>query len=189
MLLGKCHSDRHSPIGIRQSPIGNWQSTIDNRNIFTVMNIRRFNWHIWAGFFLSIIAFISYGLFFVNFPITRDFPWANLILCMIAAAFLFVGIRRAFAPDRSRLVKVGSSLLAALSVLIIGLFIFSMFIMARWLPASQGAPRVGNRAPEFTLVDANSKATSLAELLSTPINVANTTKPRGVLLIFYRGYW
>ena len=65
------------------------------------MNIRRFNWHIWAGFLLSIIAFLSYGLFFVNFPITRDVPWANLILFLIAASLLFVGIRRAFAPDRS----------------------------------------------------------------------------------------
>ncbi len=153
------------------------------------MNIRRFNWHIWAGFLLSIIAFLSYGLFFVNFPITRDVPWANLILFMIAASLLFVGIRRAFAPDRSRLAKVGSSLLAGLGVLMIGFFIFITFIMARWLPASQGAPRVGNRAPEFTLVDPNGKATSLAELLSTPINVTNTVKPRGVLLIFYRGYW
>lgn len=153
------------------------------------MNIRSFNWHIWAGFLLSIIAFVSYTVFFVNFPITRDFPWANLILFMIAAALLFVGVRRAFAPDRSRLAKVGSSILAVLGVLIIGLFIFSIFVFARWLPASTGAPRLGNKAPEFTLADANGKATSLVELLTTPINVSNTAKPRGVLLIFYRGYW
>ncbi|HET6671104.1 MAG TPA: hypothetical protein VFH15_12820 [Pyrinomonadaceae bacterium] len=153
------------------------------------MNIRRLNWHIWAGFLLSILAFVSYTLFFVNFPITRDFPWANLILFMIAAALLFVGVRRAFAPDRSRLAKVGSSILAVLGVLIIGLFIFTIFIMARWLPPASGAPRVGNKAPEFTLVDVNGKATSLAELLTTPMNVSNTAKPRGVLLIFYRGYW
>jgi flagellar biosynthesis component FlhA len=153
------------------------------------MNIRSFNWHIWAGFLLSIIAFVSYTVFFVNFPLTRDFPWANLILFMIAAALLFVGVRRAFAPDRSRLAKVGSSILAALGVLIIGLFIFLIFVFARWLPASTGAPRIGNKAPEFTLADANGKATSLGELLTTPINVSNTAKPRGVLLIFYRGYW
>lgn len=153
------------------------------------MNIRRFNWHIWAGFLLSIIAFVSYGLFFVNFPITRDVPWANLILFMIAASLLFVGIRRAFAPDRSRLAKVGSSVLAVLGLLLFGSFIFMTFVFARWLPASEGAPRVGNRAPEFTLSDPNGKPVSLAELLSTPINVTSTGKPRGVLLIFYRGYW
>lgn len=153
------------------------------------MNIRKFNWHIWAGFLLSFLASLSYPLFFVNFPFTRDFPWANLILFMMAAALLFVGVRRAFAPDRSRLAKVGSSVLAALGVLIIGLFIFAILVFARWLPASTGAPRLGNKAPEFTLADANGKATSLAELLTTPINVSSTAKPRGVLLIFYRGYW
>ena len=153
------------------------------------MDIRRLNWHIWAGFLLSIIAFLSYAFFFVTFPITRDFPWANLILCMIAVAFLFVGIRRAFAPDRSRIAKIGSSLLAGLSLLIIGLFVFTTLIAARWLPASQAAPRVGNKAPEFTLTDANGKSISLAELLSTPMNASSGTKPSGVLLIFYRGYW
>lgn len=153
------------------------------------MNIRRFNWHIWAGFLLSIVAFVSYSLFFVNFPITRDFPWANLILCMIALALLFVGVRRAFAPDRSLIAKVGSSLLAGLGVLIIGLFIFATLIFARWLPASEGAPRAGNKAPEFTLTDSNGKSTSLAELRAAPISIENPAKPRGVLLIFYRGYW
>lgn len=153
------------------------------------MNIRTFNWHIWAGFLLCIITFLSYPTFFVNFPITRDFPWANIILFMIAAALLFVGVRRAFAPGRSRLVKIGSSILATLGVLTIAFFIFTVFIAARWLPASLGAPRVGNKAPEFTLADATGKPTSLAELLTTPMNVSNTAKPRGVLLIFYRGYW
>jgi hypothetical protein len=153
------------------------------------MNIRRFNWHIWAGFLLSFIGAVSYTLFFVNFPITRDFPWANLLLFMIAAGLLFVGVRRAFAPDRSRLAKVGSSVLATLGVLIIGVFIFAILIAGRWLPPAQGAPRIGNKAPEFTLADASGKATSLADLLTTPINVTNTAKPRGVLLIFYRGYW
>lgn len=153
------------------------------------MDIRKFNWHIWAGFLLSIVAFLSYFFFFVTFPITRDFPWANLILFIIAGALLLVGVRRAFAPDRSGLVKIGSVLLATLGVLVMALFIFTTFIAGRWLPSSLGAPRAGNRAPEFTLNDANGKPTSLAELLNTPINVTSTAKPRGVLLIFYRGYW
>ena len=153
------------------------------------MNIRKFNWHIWAGFLLCIITFISYPTFFVNFPITRDFPWANIILFMIAAALLLVGVRRAFEPGRSRLGKIGTSIIGALGVLIIGFFIFTVFIAARWLPSSQGAPRVGNRAPEFTLQDVNGKLTSLAELLNTPMNVSKVGKPRGVLLVFYRGYW
>ena len=153
------------------------------------MNLRKFNWHIWAGFLVSIIAFLSYPFFFVNFPITRDFPWANLILCMIAVALLLVGVRRAFASDRSWLTKSGSSLLAALSVSIIALFIFTVFIGGRQLPAAQGAPRLGNKAPDFTLTASNGQATSLAELLTNPISPGRPAKPRGVLLVFYRGYW
>ena len=138
---------------------------------------------------LTIIAFMSYPTFFVNYPITRDFPWVNIILFLIAAGLLLVGVRRAFAPDRSRLAKVGSSILAGLGVLILAFFVFTIFIAGRWLPKSEGAPRIGNKAPEFTLSDVNGKPTSLAELLSTPMNVSNGAKPRGVLLVFYRGYW
>jgi len=54
------------------------------------------------------------------------------------------------------------------------------------LPESKGAPKVGQKAPEFTLVDTSRKPVSLAELLSTPIN---GNAPKGVLLVFYRGYW
>lgn len=154
------------------------------------MNIQRFNWQIWAGFLLTIAAFLSYPFFFVDFPFTRDFPWANLLLFGIAALLLFVGIRRAFAPDRSRAAKIGSSILAGLGIVVIGLFVFTAFIMARWLPAAHGAPQIGQTAPDFTLADATGKPTSLSDLLSTPINgTAGSAKPRGVLLIFYRGYW
>jgi peptidoglycan/LPS O-acetylase OafA/YrhL len=66
------------------------------------MKFRRFNWPIWAGFLLSLLAFLSYFSVFVWFPVTRDFPWANLLLFGIAAALLLVGVRQAFAPDRPR---------------------------------------------------------------------------------------
>ncbi|HET7287403.1 MAG TPA: hypothetical protein VFI71_08035, partial [Pyrinomonadaceae bacterium] len=77
-------------------------------------------------------------------------------------------------------------IVATLSVVIIGLFVFTIFVGGRWLPASKGAPQVGQRAPEFTLPDANGKQVSLNELLTSPIN---GTAPKGVLLVFYRGYW
>ena len=150
------------------------------------MMIQRFNWQIWAGFLLSVIAFLSYPFIFVRFPVTRDFPWANLLLFGIAATLLLVGVRRAFAPDRRRISKIVSSILATLSVAILGFFIFAAFIMSRWLPASHGAPQIAQKAPDFSLADTNSRLVSLSELLSTPIR---GTAPKGVLLIFYRGYW
>lgn len=150
------------------------------------MNVRRFNWPIWAGFLLSLIAFLSYFFVFVWFPVTRDFPWANLLLFAFAAALLLLGLRRAFSPDRPRRSKIAGAILATVSVAIFGFFIFATFIMARRLPASQSAPQMSQKAPDFTLPDTNRKAVSLSELLASPVNGKPT---KGVLLVFYRGYW
>jgi len=68
----------------------------------------------------------------------------------------------------------------------IALFLFSYFVVARWLPPSTGAPQVGQKVPEFTLPDSTGRQVSLNELLTTPID---GKAPKGVLLIFYRGYW
>lgn len=150
------------------------------------MKTRSFNWPVWAGLLLSVFAFISYFFVFVRFPVTRDFPWANLLLFALAAVLLLVGVRRAFAPERRSVSKVAGLIAATLGVAIFGLFIFSTFVMARWMPAAQGAPQVGRKAPEFSLADTDGRAVSLSELLSTPIN---GRAPKGVLLVFYRGHW
>ena len=148
--------------------------------------MKEFNWQIWLGFLLSVVALLTYPFVFVSWPVTRDFPWANLLLFGIAVVLLLFGIRRAFAPDRRRISKIAASMLATLSILILGLFLFSFFVASRWLPASRGAPQIGQKAPDFTLADTSSRPLSLSELLSAPID---GNAPKGVLLIFYRGYW
>jgi len=150
--------------------------------------MKKFNWMIWAGFLLSVIAFLSYPLFFVRFAATRDFPWANLLLFVLAGVLTLIGIRRAFAADRPhpKRSKAAGATLALLSVLVLSFFVFSVFIMSRWLPASTGAPRVGQKAPDFTLTDQSGKPVSLGDLLTSSVD---GKIPRGVLLIFYRGYW
>src|SRR5258706_11345694 len=154
------------------------------------MRKQRFNWPIWAGLLLSVFALVSYPFVFVRWPVTRDFPWANLLLFGIATMFLFLGVRQAYAAGGRRRSRIISSIVATLSVLILGLFVFSFFIASRWLPASHAAPRVGQKAPDFSLVDTSGKTVSLAELLSAPLDgKAASPSPRGVLLIFYRGYW
>lgn len=152
------------------------------------MNLRRINWPLWVGLLLTVAAFMSFFFIFVRFPITRDFPWANFVLFAIAAVFLFLGLRRGFAPDRPHPLrsKIVSLLVTVVGVLVIGLFAFAYFVGGRMLPASKGAPQVGQRAPEFTLPDSTGKQVSLNELMTSPIN---GKAPRGVLLIFYRGYW
>jgi hypothetical protein len=150
------------------------------------MKLSKINWPIWTGFLMSVIAFVSYPLVFVIFPVTRDFPWANLLLFALAGFLLFVGIRRAFASDRPRRSKIAGSIVTVLSAAIFGFFIFAVFIFARNLPAAHSAPQLGQKAPEFTLTDTNGKSVSLAELLTTPVKGG---PPKGVLLVFYRGYW
>ena len=152
------------------------------------MNLRRINWPLWVGLLLTIASFSSFFFIFVRFPITRDFPWANFVLFAIAAVLLFIGLRRGFASDRPHPLrsKIVSVLVTVVGVLVIGFFAFAYFVGGRMLPASKGAPQVGQRAPEFTLPDSTGKQVSLNELMTAPIN---GKAPRGVLLIFYRGYW
>jgi len=146
----------------------------------------RFNWSLWLGLLLSVFALISYPFVFVRWPVTRDFPWANLLIFGLAAILMFIGVRQAFGAGRRRGARILSSFVAAVSLLILGLFIFSFFIASRWLPAAHGAPQIGQKAPTFSLVDTTGKTVSLSQLLAEPIN---GKAPRGVLLIFYRGYW
>jgi len=149
------------------------------------MNLRRFNWPLWLGFVLSVVTFFSYFAVFVWYPLTRDFPWANLLLFAVSAVLLLVGVRRALAGDRRRS-KIAAVIVATLGVVVIAFFLLAFFVGGRLLPASKGAPQVGQKAPDFSLNDSTGKAVSLNELLTTPINGA---APKGVLLVFYRGYW
>ena len=64
--------------------------------------------------------------------------------------------------------------------------IFAIFIAGRFLPPSTGAPHVGQKVPEFTLSDAKGRQVSLNQLTSEPVD---GKAPKGVLLVFYRGWW
>ncbi len=53
------------------------------------------------------------------------------------------------------------------------------------LPPSKGAPKVGEKAPDFTLPDSTGKPVKLSEFIAA----GNGAKSAWVLLVFYRGYW
>jgi membrane protease YdiL (CAAX protease family) len=148
--------------------------------------MKKINWPIWVGFVLTLVAALSYPLVFVRWPVTREFPWANLILFAIAFVLLFVGVRRAFKAEKRAISKIFGSLAAGFGVLMLGALLFMIYVMGTWLPVSVGAPQVGRKAPDFTLTDSNDKPVTLGQLLTDPIN---NQPPKGVLLIFYRGYW
>jgi hypothetical protein len=148
--------------------------------------MKKINWPVWLGLLVSVFALFSYPLLFVRWPVTRDFPWANIALFLLADVLVIVGMRRAFVRGRRRLSKIVALVVTAISALALGMFILVAFVGARWLPRSNGAPQVSQKAPDFTLKDTSNQPESLAALLTQPIN---NRPARGVLLIFYRGYW
>jgi len=108
----------------------------------------------------------------------------NLLLFALAAILLVVGLRRAFAPGPLRWLRIISGLiLTTLSVLVFVNFAMAVFVHARHLPTSAQAPKVGERAPDFTLPDESGRPVSLAALLS-PASVSGAAASKGVLLVF-----
>ena len=157
---------------------------------------RSWNPRLWAGCALALVGIGSYPLFLIRFPITRDFPWANLILFALAAFLLITGLRRAFRQPEVYRGKVSGTILASLSTLLVAFFLFSILYMARQVPESRGAPVVGQIAPDFTLADENGHMVTLSTLLNSSFSTNDWPaagdargKTAGAVLIFYRGYW
>jgi hypothetical protein len=141
---------------------------------------RRWNISIWAGFAIVLLSLISYIPVFAPFPVTRDVPWVNYLLFVVGGVFLAIGLGRAYRePDRYR-GKISGPILSVLSLLIAGLFVVGVLYLTKQLPASSAAPQVGQPAPQFTLANIDGKQIALADLVQGH---------RGVILIFYRGYW
>jgi hypothetical protein len=145
------------------------------------MNAKRsWNWMLWLGFLAALAGFFGYPKFFAQFPITRDFPWANLLLFAAGGICLVVGLFRAFGKPQVYRGKIFGPILATLGLLMFAFFSYIFFHHLRQVPPSTGAPRVGEKAPGFTLTDQDGKNVALAELLA---------KSKAVALIFYRGFW
>jgi hypothetical protein len=147
---------------------------------------RRRNFLPLAGLLICGIAFLSYPLFFARFPATRDVPWASWLLFVAGLALVGTGILRAFRQPEIYRGRILGPILGVLSIAFLGLFLFMTLVFARQLPASAGAPRIGEKAPGFTLPDTQGRSVQLSNLLGP----RRGGSPGGwVLLIFYRGYW
>jgi hypothetical protein len=136
---------------------------------------RRLNTPLWSGLILALVGIFSYIFLFVRWPITRDFPWTSFVMFAIALVLLVIGFRRA---ER----KLVPSIVLVIGIGLMAFFTFGTLVVTRMLPASHGAPAVGQKAPEFTLPDTNHQSVALSQLLAAPGS-------KGVVLIFYRGYW
>jgi hypothetical protein len=139
---------------------------------------RSWNWALWAGFAAALAALFTYPAF-AQYPVTRDFPWANLLFFGAGGILLVIGLFRAFGRPQVYRGKVFGSIFAVISLCLFAFFAYELFYVVRQVPLSEQAPRVGEKAPAFTLPDQNGKSVALAELLS----------PNGAVLIFYRGHW
>src|SRR3954470_5672754 len=94
----------------------------------------RWNWSVWDGFAVAVIAAVSYIPFFARFPITRDAPWANLLLFAAAGFLLFLGLHRAFAQSATYRGKIAGPILTAVSFALCVLFCYAVCYAGRDLP-------------------------------------------------------
>lgn len=138
----------------------------------------------WLGFLVTVLGFASNFLYWLPIP-PRIIPWINLALPLIGLVWVIVGLRRFWPGAKLRRKALG---------VVVGLLSAAVMVLSVWghvhsreVPASAGAPQVGQRVPDFTLQDSTGQAVSLSQLLTSPM--ANSAPPKAVLLVFYRGYW
>lgn len=148
---------------------------------------RRRNFLPLAGFLVCLAAFLSYFLFFYQFPVTRDLPWTSWLLFALGLGLLGAGLARTFRrPERYR-GRVMGPILAVLSLAVVGVFVFATLVGSRQMPAAAGAPKVGDKAPDFVLLDTEGRSVRLYDLLGP---AAGGSGPSSwVVLVFYRGFW
>jgi len=149
---------------------------------------KRQNWAVWVGFLLALGAILCNVVFFLNLPGQRAIPWLSMLLAVVALIFLARGVKRAFGQPRVYRGKILSTILALVSLLLVGVAIFSFF-HARAMPASAAAPNIGQKAPDFTLADTSGQPVSLAQLFVPAAGDSQAVPPKAALLVFYRGYW
>jgi hypothetical protein len=157
---------------------------------------RSWNASVWVGLIVVFAGVASYPLIFIRYPVTRDVPWASLLIMALGLVLVAVGVARAFRrPDAYR-GKIFGSVLGVLAAAVAAFFCYGVFYATRQLPASHGAPQVGQLAPDFTLPDSKGNAVSLSALVNAPFapNGSPATESgsgttAATLLIFYRGYW
>lgn len=141
---------------------------------------------LWAGVLVTLLAILSNWLFLAKFPGQDLLPWFSLLLFIIPVPMLVTGLRRAIAQPQIYRGKVAGWIFTVLSVLLLAFAVLLLY-SSRNIPHSLGAPKVGEKAPDFVLPDTARKNVALHDLLSAPME--NGAPPKAVLLVFYRGYW
>ena len=148
---------------------------------------RRFPRTLWYGLAVVVATPVLYLTVFISYPATRDIPWPSLLMFTAGLALIVHGLLHAYRESTVYRGKIVAPIALAFGATLAGFFTWTLLVQARHIPASRGAPRVGQMAPDFTLPDQDGRPVSLAQLLQAPLDA--THKANGVILVFYRGYW
>ena len=126
---------------------------------------------VWIGPILAFVGVASYFAFFLNFAITRDVPWVNLILLALALGASIAGLVR----SRRRVLAAGG---LVVTLGLAGFFLYYTYVISYDLPSAELALDVGAPVPAVTLVDDRGQQVDIASLSRDKL-----------VLVFYRGHW
>ena len=134
------------------------------------MNKKLWNWRLWLGFSLSLLALLIYILLLQQ---TRSIFWGSLALFVVSALFIISGLTRAFGRPQAYRGRLAGPVLALLSVMLLGAFGWGAYLASKLFARALHAPQVGQKAPDFTIVDGHGNSTTLAQLLSASMPSAS----------------
>jgi hypothetical protein len=131
---------------------------------------------LWLGPLVALVGLLSYFTVFYRWPLTRDFPWVNLILVGAGVALSLLGLARAW--RRGGFWAGAGVLSGVVSVAAAGLLVAYCFVLSYQVPSADSALPVGADVPRLVLADANGANVDLGQLGDGRL-----------LLVFYRGHW
>ena len=126
---------------------------------------------VWLGPVLAFVGVASYFALFLNWAITRDVPWVNLILLALALAASIAGLVRS-----RRRVLAAAGLMVTLAFA--GFFLVYTYVLSYDIPSAELALDVGAPVPALVLRDDRGQDVELAALSREKL-----------VLVFYRGHW